>query len=230
MNIEILQLIEGARQAKGLAVIIDVFRAFSLACYAFDQGAREIIPVGDIEIAYKLKSQHPDIILVGERNERKPDGFDYGNSPAMIKDIDFTGKTVAHSTSAGTQGLVNAKSADEIITGSFVNANAISRYIKSKKPAIVSLVCMGYASLYPTEEDTLCAEYIRNTLMDFPNNMEEISEKIRKTSGQRLFDPLNQTHSPKEDFYLCTDLGRFNFVLKAEYAEDGLIRLRKIEC
>ena len=230
MNIEILQLIEGARQAKGLAVVIDVFRAFSLACYIFDQGAREIIPVGDIEIAYNLKSKNPDIILVGERNERKPDGFDYGNSPSLIKDIDFIGKTVVHTTSSGTQGLVNAKSADEIITGSFVNANAISRYIKNKNPDIVSLVCMGYASLYPTEEDTLCAEYIQNALLGFPNNMEEITEKIRKSSGQRLFDPINQEHSPKEDFYLCTDLGRFNFVLKAEYGNDGILRLRKLDC
>ena len=45
MHIEICHLIEGARNAEGLAVIIDVFRAFSLECYLFAAGAGEIRPV-----------------------------------------------------------------------------------------------------------------------------------------------------------------------------------------
>ncbi len=49
MEIKILHLINGAKQAKGLAVIIDVFRAFSTACYVFGNGAKKIIPIGDIE-------------------------------------------------------------------------------------------------------------------------------------------------------------------------------------
>ncbi|MFO7655522.1 MAG: 2-phosphosulfolactate phosphatase, partial [Bacteroidales bacterium] len=65
MEIEILQLIEGARQAMGLTVIIDVFRAFSLACYIFDQGAEKIIPVGDIDMAYRLKENNPGYLLAG---------------------------------------------------------------------------------------------------------------------------------------------------------------------
>ncbi len=75
-----------------------------------------------------------------------------------------------HTTSSGTQGIVNATNADEIITGSFVNAAAIVRYISKKQPKIVSLVCMGYACEYPTDEDTLCAEYIKNELEGSTNN------------------------------------------------------------
>ena len=54
MQIEILDLIEGAKQARGLAVIIDVFRAFSTACYVVRNGAKEIIPVGNVELAYEF--------------------------------------------------------------------------------------------------------------------------------------------------------------------------------
>ena len=72
MKIEILQLLEGAQKASGLTVIIDVFRAFSTACYAVGNGVQKIFPVGDIEIAYQLKKENPDFILVGERQERKP--------------------------------------------------------------------------------------------------------------------------------------------------------------
>ena len=39
MKIKIYHLIDGARQAEGLAVIIDVFRAFSMECWLYALGA-----------------------------------------------------------------------------------------------------------------------------------------------------------------------------------------------
>src|SRR5512139_2519438 len=118
MNIEILQLIEGARKAAGLTVVIDVFRAFTTACYAIAQGAERIIPVGDLDLAYDLKRENPRYLLMGERKGRRPPGFDYGNSPTEIEAADFTRRTLVQTTSAGTQGIANACRADEIITGS----------------------------------------------------------------------------------------------------------------
>ena len=229
MKIKILQLIEGARSAEGLTVVIDVFRAFSLACYAFDRGAEVIIPVGDIEIAYRLKQSHPDYILMGERNENKIPGFDFGNSPTHILNENFKGKTLVHTTSAGTQGLVNAKKSSDLLTGAFVNAGAIVQYIKKSDPQLVSLVCMGYSALYPIEEDTLCAEYIKNELMGKANDFERMKKIIRDGSGKRFFEPDKQSYVPSSDFMLCLDLNRFNFVIKASSGYQGII-LKKMEC
>ena len=130
MNINILQLIDGAKKATGLTIVIDVFRAFTTACFIMNNGAEAIYPVGSVREAFRLKSEIPDSLLVGERNEVIVPGFDYGNSPANIEHIDFSGKNIIHTTSAGTQGIVNAVNADEIITASFVNATAVARYIK----------------------------------------------------------------------------------------------------
>ncbi len=228
MNIEILHLIEGARKAHGLTVIIDVFRASSLACYLFDRGAEKIIPVGKIELAYKLKEQHPDYILIGERNNKKPPGFSFGNSPYEILNQDFSGKTVIHTTSAGTQGIVNAKKALKIITGSFVNAGAVIKFIKHYQPRNVSLVGMGYAGTTPIEEDTFCAEYIRNGLEGKKSNFSAMVETIRKTSGRRFFDPKKADYNPPEDFGLCLDLNAFNFVLEAVSDDKNIITLKKV--
>ncbi len=227
MRIEILQLLEGAKKAEGLTVIIDVFRAFSTACYAFDLGAEKIIPVGDIDFACQLKEQNPEFVLIGERNEQKPKGFDFGNSPSQLIKNKIEGKTIVHTTSSGTQGIANAANADEIITGSFVNAGAIVQYIQQKQPEKVSLVCMGYACEYPTDEDTLCAKYIRNELSGKPNNFVEMIEIIRNGSGSRFFDEEKQSWSPKKDFELCLDINRFDFILKVEN-EGHLKYLRKI--
>lgn len=224
MQINIYQLLEGAGKADGTTVIIDVFRAFSLACYIIKQGAERIIPVADIEKAYQYKKINPGFILIGERNNRKMPGFDFGNSPYQVRNEDFNGKTIIHTTSAGTQGMVKAVNADEIITGSFVNAKAIVRYLRSVKPATVSLVCMGYAGKYPIEEDTLCAEYIKQKLNNHEPDFERMLELIKSTSGKRFFNPETQEHCPEEDFNLCLNLNKFDFIIKAKKDEKfGLV-------
>ena len=214
MKIEILQLIEGARQARGLTVVIDVFRAFSVECYAMDGGAREIRPVGDIGRAYQMKREMPDCLLVGERGGMRCPGFDCGNSPSELSRLNLTDRTVVHTTSAGTQGIDNAIGASEILTGSLVNASAIARYILERDPAQVSLVCMGLEARRPTEEDTLCAEYIRSLLRgDRPDIAGDIGN-LKRTSGKKFFDPAQQAAFPQPDFDLCTRLNRFSFVLR----------------
>ena len=94
MEIEILQMIEGARKARGCAVIIDVFRAFSLECYMMAGGADKVLPVGSKETAYRLKEEHPDYLLAGERHGAILPGFDLGNSPSQAAGMNLKGKTI----------------------------------------------------------------------------------------------------------------------------------------
>jgi 2-phosphosulfolactate phosphatase len=157
-------------------------------------------------------------------------GFDYGNSPAQIEHVDFKGKTIIHTTSAGTQGLTNASSADEIITGSFVNAKAVARYILSKNPEELSLVAMGYEGRIPSDEDTLCARYIESIIVNKPFELVKVEEILRSGSGKRFFDPANQAWSPQRDFHLCMYFNRFDFVLRAEKNPGGSLHLVRIPC
>ena len=66
MDIQILQLVEGAQKARGLTVIIDVFRAFSTACYAFGNGASEILCTGEVDTAFRLKEENTHCCLLHE--------------------------------------------------------------------------------------------------------------------------------------------------------------------
>lgn len=228
MKITTLHNIEGAKKAKGLTVIIDVFRAFTTACYVFNNGAEKIIPVGDIELAYKLKREHPDYILMGERDGYIQPGFDFGNSPLQILNFNFKGKTVVLTTTAGTRGLVNAKDAHKIITGSFINIGAIIKYIKSQNPKNLSLVCTDTANEHILNEDAMCAKYISNALLDKPNDFNKIIKHLKKAGyANHFFDPKVESH-PIEDFNLCMTLNKFNFVLIAEPYENELVCLIKL--
>ncbi|MBQ2058717.1 MAG: 2-phosphosulfolactate phosphatase [Firmicutes bacterium] len=228
MNVRILQLIEGAKQARGLTVIIDVFRAFSLEAYLMDAGAERIYPIGEAEKVFALKAEHPDWIAIGERGGKKLDGMDFGNSPSSFEGMDLTGRVCLHTTSAGTQGIANAKGASEIITGSLVNAKAIARYIQASGAEEVSLVAMGLSGGRETEEDTLCAEYIKCLLEGGTMDLAEPIESLKHTSGAKFFDPERAEIFPTRDFELCTMPDRFDFVLKVEKDEDGAGYIKKI--
>ena len=222
MKIKILHLIDGAKQAEGLTVIIDVFRAFSLECYLYAMGAKEIRPAGTIEEAFRLKNRFPDSVLIGERQGKKCDGFDYGNSPSSIPKEMVNGKTVIHTTSAGTQGIVHAQKADEILTGSLVNAKAVADYILQRQPERVSLVCMGKGGVRPTVEDTLCAEYIKSLLEG--NGLPDLEQRIddlRKHGGQLFFDKERQRDYPEGDFWMCVKYDQFPFVLRIDRDQAG---------
>jgi 2-phosphosulfolactate phosphatase len=229
MEIEILEFAEGARKARGLTVIIDVFRAFSVACFAIDAGASRIIATGDVKEAFDLKKKYQKSVLVGERDERKIDGFDFGNSPTEIIKADLSGVTVIHTTTAGTNGLVSAINSSHLITGSFVNVSAIVRFIKSVNPNSVSLVAMGYRAKISAEEDLLCAQLIREMLKGGTEDFSQKISDLKNSSGKRFFNPANLEFSPPTDFFLCTMTDRFNFVLKAERRFDGNIDLMKID-
>ncbi|QJB54905.1 2-phosphosulfolactate phosphatase [Pseudodesulfovibrio sp. zrk46] len=227
MIVNVLECLEGARRARGLVVVIDVFRAFSVACYAVENGVTDYLAVGEVEQARKLAAENGGV-LIGERDCIKVDGFDHGNSPTEIENVDFTGKPMVHTTSAGTQGLVGATQAEEIITGSFVNAQAIVEYIRQKNPEMVTLVAMGTGGTMRAQEDMMCAMYIKNELEDYPNSFETLKKFLAGVDSAEKFFDESKDFAPERDFELCLDLDRFDFVLKATPREDGAVRLEKV--
>ena len=169
--------------------------------------------------------------MAGERGGVILPGFDYGNSPSQTENVDFQGKILIHTTSAGTQGLVHtcAAGADEIITGSLVNASAIASYIANRNPERVSLVCMGNSGIAPAPEDELCARYIRSILLGEPIEMgPEILTLVNEPSVAKFFDIRWKDVFPVKDLIMCLEYDRFPFVLKACQCSDDVFEITRI--
>lgn len=213
VEVKRLSLISGAKQARGLTVIVDVFRAFTTAAYVMANGAERIYPVGSLGEAFELKRLNPGWVLMGERGGERVEGFDYGNSPHEVSAVDFSGRTVVQTTSAGTQGIVNATEADGILAGSFVIAEATANYIRSRDPDVVSIVAMGLEGRERSPEDELFAEYLEARLNGARPDFSEMKRRIREhPQGDKFFDPL-QPAFVEEDFYAAMSLDRFDFAL-----------------
>jgi 2-phosphosulfolactate phosphatase len=185
----------------------------------------KIIATDEVEKALELKKKYNNAVLVGERHEKKPEGFDLGNSPTEILMADLKYQIVIQTTTAGTNGLVNAANADTLITGSLVNAGAIVKFIQSVNPGTVSLVAMGFRAKESAEEDLLCARMIESRLMGKDDNFEDQIANLRHTSGSRFFNPDNIDFSPPTDFFLSTMIDKFDFVIRAERRADGNVDL-----
>ena len=226
MTIRILQGIEGARRATGTAVIIDVFRAFTVESILLRNGAARVLPIASLDEAYARKECDPSVVLIGERGGVMQPGFDFGNSPSQIDAVDFTGRTVVHTTSAGTQGIAAALAAgaQRVLAAALVNVSATTRYLRALDAEEVSLVCMGLDGLRETDEDTLCARCIRDRLEGRELAVDAQIADLARTSGAKFFDPARQEVFPQADFALCTALDSVDFAL--EYAGGETRRAR----
>jgi 2-phosphosulfolactate phosphatase len=213
-EVRTLHLLEGARAATGLVVVIDVFRAFTLAPCAFARGARRIRLVATAAEALDLKAAEPELLLAGEEDGRPLPGFDFSNSPAALLQADLAGRTLVLRTSAGVQGLLAVDPRREVLTGSFINAAATLAWIRARQPELVSLVCMGWSAAERSAEDEACAAYLAAALAGEPTDFAPVPATLRRDPcGAKFFDPA-QPWFPPEDFEVCLRLSALDFVLR----------------
>lgn len=208
MEVQIKSCIEGARQARGLTVIIDVFRSSNTIIASMVQGADSVIPVDKLEEAYRLKKNDPQHLLMGERKSQTPQGFDFGNSPSKAASANLKNKEVILTTSAGTQGIVHAKAADEILIGSFANTASLLQYIRQKDPTYVTLVPMGFESSEKAEEDEQCALYLKEQLEGQPSDFEQIKKKILSCKGADRLRSMGR----EDDLHYALQLNVHNII------------------
>jgi 2-phosphosulfolactate phosphatase len=222
--------IQGAREASGLAVIIDVFRAFSCQPLLFHFGAGKVILEGDPFKARGLKREHPEYVLIGEVNEVPIEGSDLGNSPSEIilkGESFFKGKTIVHRTTAGVTGALYAlDKADEVILGSFMTAKAVAAYIKKKSPALVTLVAMGERGERKAPEDEGCTDYLEHLLLQKPfDPVQSLKEMVFQPTTQKFITGL-KPYLPREDPLFCLQRDLFDFVLAVKREESLLTVVR----
>jgi 2-phosphosulfolactate phosphatase len=148
-----------------IVVVIDVLRATSAICAAFDNGISAIIPVPTVEEAWEYKQQ--GYLAGAERKGQIVEGFDFGNSPFSYMKEDFKGKEVVLTTTNGTKSLDVAKGAETVVVGSFLNLTALSKWLEEQDKNVLCL-CSGWQDKFNLE-DTICAGAISDYLISTGN-------------------------------------------------------------
>lgn len=138
-------------------VMIDVLRASSTMVTALHNGAKGVIPVGDMDDASKISHNldNKSFLLSGEKNGVKIEGYDLTNSPLGHTEDVVVDKTIILNTTNGTKAINRSGHAEKIIIGSFLNLDTVVEYLKQIDREFV-LVCAGWRGRL-SFEDLLCA-------------------------------------------------------------------------
>jgi len=223
MEIRLGSLRRDALEAEGTVIIIDVFRAFTTAAIAFDHGAKDITLVAEVQEALELQREGIGDIMMGEVDGKRPDGFDYGNSPHEIFHADVIGKSIIQSTRAGTVGVAAATQADTIYLGSFAVAQATVDSILRENPPLVSIIAMGDQGRLKSDEDEHCALYLRNLLEGRQPDVESLKNLILAGGAtQKFFDDSQPQYHPN-DVYLALQVNKYPFSMKVTRQNGNMV-------
>ena len=217
----------GALDARGLTVVIDVFRAFTCAPLLFSYGIKYSVLVATPDDALKLKEEDPSLILIGEVDGAPIEGFDFGNSPSQLLRQDpsyFRDKIIVQRTSSGVQGALAAlENADEVLLGSFALSKSIAEYVRYKNPDRVSIVAMGWNLEEIAPEDEWCARYISHLLGQGEYDHRKALKEIVFNKHAQKFLQRKKPYFPPEDPVLCLQRDMYDFILRAERKKGQVI-------
>jgi len=198
---------ECSKIATGLTVIIDVIRACTTIPILFKNGAIEIVPVRTAETAEEYAKK--GYIPIGEgKAGRERKIFKYNNSPSEVYKKDFSGKKIVFRSNNATQGILNAKKATDIVLASFVNIDAVVKYIKDKKTDDITIVPLGRLG-HKTPADELCAQAIYLELRGEPYDFEDMKDKINKNKFAKYV--IEKLKRPK-DISIALDLNSYPII------------------
>jgi 2-phosphosulfolactate phosphatase len=212
-----------AEEARGVVIVIDVIRAFTVAAYACAGGARRLWLVRTTDEAFALRQQEPQALLAGEIGGRLIPGFDLNNSPSLMAATNVQGRTIIQRTGAGTQGAAGATNAAHLLVCSLANARATAAYARKLADTTGRLV-----TLLPTQvpgpghqdvdEDIICADYLEAHLREQENASELLAENLTHLEVSGRFDFMKQgdIDFPFEDIALIKGVDRFDFVMVGE--------------
>lgn len=156
------QLYPAYEREDTIVVVIDVLRATSAMCTAFEFGVDKMIPVATLEEAMDYKKQG---YLVGaERNGIAIEGFDFGNSPYSYMTEKTKGQTVVISTTNGTQAIEAARNAYQVVIGAFTNITALCNWLQTQNKNVL-LLCSGWKNRLNLE-DTVFAGAVSERLIN----------------------------------------------------------------
>jgi 2-phosphosulfolactate phosphatase len=135
-------------------VVVDVLRACSSIAFALHSGVEQVIPVESVEGAKQLQStlDRATALLAGEQDGANVSGFDLGNSPREFQAPRLEGKTVLFALLSGPPLLTRSMEALEKLLLSFVNMNALVRYLDAKEDSELTIICSGHDGRFAMED------------------------------------------------------------------------------
>jgi 2-phosphosulfolactate phosphatase len=210
--------IAGAQQARGIVVVIDVLRSFTVSAYALAGGARECRLVKTIADARALAATTPGAVICAEEDALPVEGIAISNSPTQIRNLDLKDRVLVQRSTAGTQ-VAAAVKGDDIFAASLVVASATVQACLLRKPEVLTFVA---SADHP--EDHACARYMEALATGRRADLDQLLEPLRRTERYHRAKSGAWPGFPSTDLDLSLQADLFGFAMPITRAT-GYLRL-----
>jgi 2-phosphosulfolactate phosphatase len=200
--------IEGARHARGLAVVIDVLRSFTVSAFALAGGARECRLVTTTDEARALVAATPRAVICAEEEGLPVEGIAISNSPTQIRAVDLKGRILVQRSSAGTPVAAAVREGVDIFAASLVVARATVQACLSRRPDTLTLIA---SADHP--EDHACARYMEALINGESPDLDRLLRRLRDSERYARLTSGAWPGFPPTDLELALEPDRFNFAM-----------------
>jgi 2-phosphosulfolactate phosphatase len=212
-------------EVTGAVVVVDVIRAFTTAAYAFAAGARHIFLVDSVAEALAMKESDRGVLAMGEDLGRRPPGFDLPNSPVAVAAADLDGRVLVQRTSAGTRGVVAARSATRLWCASLVCASATATAVRASGLGDPTYVITGRFEDRPGRngtDDLATAELIDRARLGQELDADRTGQFVADTDEAKRTLTLGDGHVDPDDIAYATRVDAFDFAMEVQRIGDRL--------
>jgi 2-phosphosulfolactate phosphatase len=210
-----------------MAVIIDVLRAFTTACHAFQAGVESMLVCLTVGEAFELRKRFPAALLMGEVNGIPIPEFDLPNSPTALEKLKLGGKQIILRTTAGSRFLLAWKEATLLAGMSLCNLTATMNWITMNAPSELAIVASGEFPDGWGDEDVACGDLLEAQLNGSNPDINPFLERVKSSmSADHYTDPGSKIFPP-HDLELATQVDRFDFAMPVAREGDLLVMRRE---
>ncbi len=213
--------VDGARSARGVVVVIDVLRSFTVSAYALAGGARECLLVSTVDEALALAARTPDAVVCAEVDGLPVPGIAISNSPTQIQAANLSGRTLIQRSSAGTPAMAAVTTTEGMLAGSFVVAGATAQACLLRSPEVITLIASA-----DFREDPACAQYLEALLRGAHEDVDSLLAPLRHSERYHMHLSGTWPGFPATDIELALAIDRFDFAMPAT-RRDGHLRLTR---
>lgn len=213
-----------------VVVVVDVLRATSTIITALSHHVERIIPVAKLEQCQAYKKL--GYITAAERDGKKAEGFDLGNSPFSYMSNELKGKTVVLTTTNGTEAISKSKSAHTIVIGGFLNIASVAKFLRHTQRDTI-ILCAGWKGKINIEDTLFAGALLHELGTSFKQETDDcnLSLALYATAKDDMMAHISDCSHVKrlaalgieEDIRFCLQYNTYNTV--PYFNGDALVRL-----
>lgn len=185
---------------RDVVVLIDVLRTCTVAPILFERGLADLRLTPSLRAARKVGAG--ELLRIGERQGLPPEGFNYGNSPAELARIDFTGRGAVLVSENAPAALPRVADARHVLLGSLYNASAVASLAVELAHERIDLVCCGFAGEEDLDDTLAAGAIAADALLRVPSASPSGATRLARSLLRAYPEPLEALWHSEAGRYL----------------------------